>query len=115
MIALALALTAVQAAPVLAADDEIVVTAQRARKFRYRIGFTGKPRTLTCKTLKSSGDKALDVSLCEAARSCIPAGIDPNSQPSEPQLTTIRACLNKTERAAIEARAAELRAARAKS
>jgi hypothetical protein len=113
MIALALALASIQAVPIT--DDEIVVTAQRARNFRYRIGFEGKPRRLACKVLKSTGDKPLDALLCETARSCIPPGIDPNSKPTEEQLTLIRTCLNTGESAAVAKRASQLRAERSKS
>lgn len=115
MIALALLLAPVPVASPLMADDEVVVTARRAREFRYRIGFDRKSRQLVCKVLKSTKDKPLDALLCETARSCVPTGIDPNSQPTEAQLTLIRACLNTGEKAAIARRAAELRAARTQS
>lgn len=113
MIAMLIALAAVQAAP--PADDPIVVTARRARAFRYRIAFAGKPRRLACKVLNSTGDEPLDALLCETVRWCIPAGIDPNSRPTDAQLTLIRTCLATGENAAVARRASQLRAERPKS
>lgn len=117
MITLLLALAAAQAAPAPAAeaDDAIVVTARRAREFRYRIGFDRKTKRLICRVLQTTGDKPLDRLLCESARSCVPAGVDPLSQPTEPQLAATRTCLNTGGNTAIATRAAQLRTERPKS
>lgn len=115
MIALALALAVLQTPAAPEQDEAIVVTAKRARDFRYRIGFDRKSKQLICRVLQTTGDMSLDKLLCETARSCVPAGVDPLSQPTEPQLVAMRTCLNSGGNTAIATRAAQLRAERPKS
>ncbi len=50
--------------------DEIIVLGRRAEATKVKFRVSGKSRRVSCKITKSSGDTAVDATVCEAIRLC---------------------------------------------
>lgn len=107
ILSMALMVASAQVAPAEPApDEEIVVTAERARKMRYFVGVGRRGGPVVCKVRRSSGDPILDKRICEAVRSCVPPDV------TEEQRDEVRACVLPLQADVVRGRAAELRAER---
>jgi hypothetical protein len=53
-----------------AVAEEIIVLGRKAETTKFKFRINSESRRVSCKITKSSGDKAVDGTVCEAARFC---------------------------------------------